>query len=88
VGNKYFYIDGKLDDQGVVPLPLAQNGEPVWIGNNSQHLDRAFFGWIDEVAIFSRALSAKEVSAMYDAGDPATWSQSEKPAAIGQRREM
>ena len=74
-----------IDYQGDVPLPLTQNGEPVWIGNNSQHPDRALSGWIDEVAIFSRALSAEEVAAMYDAGNPAVWSRSVKPTAKQER---
>jgi hypothetical protein len=70
VGRKRLYIDGQLDIRGDVPPPLTQNNEPVWIGNNSQHPDRALFGLIDEVAIFDRALPAEEIKTMYDAGDP------------------
>ncbi len=74
VGNtaqKRLYVDGQLDASSETPAPLNPTDAPVWIGSNSEREDRELQGWIDEVAIFSRALSAGDVQAMYEAGCPA-----------------
>jgi MSHA biogenesis protein MshQ len=68
--HKRLYIDGCLDNRSDVPLLLRQEKLPVWIGASSEEAGREFGGWIDEVAIFSRALSTKEAAAMFQAGKP------------------
>jgi hypothetical protein len=71
---KRLHLDGRVDADSWTPLPLHHNTTPVWIGNVCRIPDipnREFKGLIDEVAIFTRALSAKEVQDMFDAGNPA-----------------
>ncbi len=69
--NKRLYLDGRLDAEGQSPLALQHSDDPVWLGNNSAYPDRAWNGLIDEVAIFSRALSGKEIEEMFAVGKPA-----------------
>jgi hypothetical protein len=68
--DKALYVDGRLEARNSVPLPLHQNDEPVWLGANGAVPQCEFRGVIDEVAIFSRALSADEVARMFDKGNP------------------
>jgi hypothetical protein len=70
VAQRRLYVDGQLDAEDEARLPLHQNDEPVWLGANSMSPHGEFQGWIDEVAIFSRALSAGQVAAMFEAGSP------------------
>lgn len=46
------------------------NPTAFWIGNNRVFGPRLFEGRLDEVALFSRALSASEVAAIYSAAAP------------------
>jgi hypothetical protein len=74
VGNtahKRLFVDGRLDVANESPLSLNRTEHPVWLGANSGYPGLEFQGWIDEVAIFGRALSAGEVRKMFEAGDPA-----------------
>jgi hypothetical protein len=70
--HKYLYLDGRLDAEEDSPFPRTENHTPVCIGGNlnPKCVGREFFGWIDEIAVFSRAMSAKEVAAMFQAGNP------------------
>ena len=70
IARKQLYIDGRLDGESESPLSLQPSTEPVWLGANSMFPERVFHGWIDEVAILERAMSAKEVQKMFEAGDP------------------
>ncbi len=70
VAEKRLYVDGRLDVTDQSPAPLHQTHDPVWIGSNSGCPERTFHGWIDEVAIFDRALSADEIQKMFQAGSP------------------
>ena len=70
VARKQIYIDGRLDGENEASFPRLQNKFPVWLGANSEYPDREMLGVLDEVAIFSRALSAEEVTAMFQAGNP------------------
>lgn len=68
---KRLYLDGRLDASEEHPAhTLAQNDAPVWIGNNFERPDRTFNGLIDEVLIFSRTLSAEEITRLHAAGAP------------------
>jgi hypothetical protein len=59
------YLDGNLmADDNVVDGPLPADGNKLYMGNREQG-DRDFDGTLDEVMIFSRALFAGEVRAMY-----------------------
>jgi hypothetical protein len=61
------YVDGELEDS-TEARPLAQNGEPVMIGANSQAYERRFNGWIDEVRLYGYGLSEEQVKALYRGG--------------------
>jgi hypothetical protein len=58
------YIDGKLDASARASGPIATNDEPVLIGENSERPDRFWHGLIDEVRIYSYALSENEIVAL------------------------
>lgn len=62
---RMIYLNGVLDasisDSGSINL----NNRSVTIGDWSSH-DRQFYGFIDEVMIFSRGLSSDEVKALYN----------------------
>jgi hypothetical protein len=70
IGVKNIFVDGQLDATQEIAQPVAATAAPVFIGENADRLGREFFGQIDEVAIFRRALSAAEVAAMFAAGNP------------------
>jgi len=56
------YVDGKLDASAEAPGNIRVNEEPVYIGGNSQMPNRFWNGLIDDVRIYSYALSAGEIS--------------------------
>jgi len=58
----YLYIDGNLDVSAEAPGTIRVNDEPVYIGENSQTPNRFWNGLIDDVRIYSYALSAEEIS--------------------------
>jgi hypothetical protein len=64
------YIDGVLDATTEATGQINIETENLWIGNNSQNIDRFFHGMMDEVMLYNRALSEAEV--MYLAGRRAT----------------
>jgi hypothetical protein len=70
VAQKQLYIDGQLDAENVAPMPRERSKCPVWLGANGELGERELYGQIDEVAIFSRALSPEEAAAMFQAGKP------------------
>ena len=75
-----FYVDGALIDEVDDATENINSGQSVWIG---EHLNRYFRGYIDEVKIWSRALSANELdqsrsgTAAVDPGQklPILWGQ-------------
>jgi hypothetical protein len=68
------YVDGVLENAAAPSYSSIDSSTvPVWIGagagTTSTAPDVAFFsGAIDEVSIYSRALSAAEIEALFDAG--------------------
>ncbi len=58
----YLYIDGNLDASAAAPGKIRVNDEPVYIGENSQMPNRFWNGLIDDVRIYSYALSTEEIS--------------------------
>jgi hypothetical protein len=67
---KCLYIDGCKDSEIKSPAPLGQNNDTICVGHCGAYSWREFYGRIDEVAIFSRALLVKEIAAMFEAGNP------------------
>jgi hypothetical protein len=57
----YLYIDGSLDASAPASGTIRVNGEPVYIGENSEMPNRFWNGLIDDVRIYNYALNAKEI---------------------------
>ncbi|OHB64626.1 MAG: hypothetical protein A2Y77_05965 [Planctomycetes bacterium RBG_13_62_9] len=55
------YIDGQRDVSAAVVGSIATNSFNVWIGWDSHRSQRAWNGRIDDVRIYSYALTAEEV---------------------------
>jgi len=59
------YVDGKMDVSSTASGTIKINNQPVYIGENSERPDRFWNGLIDDVRIYSYALSANEMAAIY-----------------------
>ncbi len=64
----YLYVDNALDTSVSTSGTLANTAHAVWIGNNAEQTAREFDGTMDDVRIYGRALSATEVSTLYQMG--------------------
>lgn len=72
-GNLYMYLDGQLVASGTIPAGsgLLASTTPLSIGarqssnNGGTNYDAQFYGSIDDVAIYNKALSAAQVQAHY-----------------------
>jgi hypothetical protein len=64
------YINGTLYASAVQTGTRDTNTAQVWMGDNpsSAEVNRPFDGIIDEVAVFSRALSGTEITTLYNSG--------------------
>jgi len=73
-GNRIaLYIDGELDASCPASGSLQTNDHPVCLGDNAEQPGRYWNGWIDDVRIYSYALSETEITGLYAAGlTPAT----------------
>lgn len=68
-GNLNIYINGSLDKNYVNPTGnLISVSDGLHIGHEDAWINEYFFGIIDEIGIWSRALSAAEVAALYNGG--------------------
>jgi hypothetical protein len=56
------YVNGVLENSIPLEGPVASNSEPLTIGNECGQLSEPFFGSIDDVRIYSDALSTKEIN--------------------------
>ncbi len=63
-GTASFYIDGALDKTASIGLGSVNNG-PLLIGTDPQTVLRHFNGYLDDVRIYNRPLSADEVASLY-----------------------
>ena len=62
------YIDGKEEIDGDVPGKLKGNDDPWRIGQDCERLNYVFAGIIDEVRLWSRALSEDEINTFMEQG--------------------
>ena len=60
-----FYIDGEVVDEQTVPKDHAQGAEKLYIGKTGYNAAKF---WIDDLYIYDRALSEKEVVNVMDGG--------------------
>ena len=70
--NNRLYVDGVEDtgSPGVHSGKIDINGEPVYIGENGQRMGREWNGLIDDVRIYSYALTEAEVKEVYAGRGP------------------
>ncbi|MCW5550792.1 MAG: immunoglobulin domain-containing protein [Verrucomicrobiae bacterium] len=82
-GTVVFYVDGVAH---AVPeyAPTFTFTTPAAIGAAGDLFDAAFYGSVDELAIYSRALSATEIQAIFDAGSKGKCPSLNKPAIVSQ----
>jgi beta-galactosidase len=59
------YLDGQLEHSVDASGSIAQNTEPVLLGENSGSRGRSFNGWLDDVRLYGHALTADEIRALY-----------------------
>jgi tetratricopeptide (TPR) repeat protein len=59
------YVDGKLDVSVSSTGRIDTNREPVYIGENSERRGRFWDGLIDDVRVYSYALSEAQIEALY-----------------------
>ena len=78
-----FYIDG-VASAPVIYNPTFTFPSFAAIGGRSDNLDNSFFGTIDELAVYSRALSDLEVQAIFNAGGLGKCTGNVAPAVYGQ----
>jgi hypothetical protein len=63
------YINGSaVDTQSITLTPQDVVGENTWLGRSQYVADPTFNGSIDEVVVFDQALSASEISGIYNTG--------------------
>jgi hypothetical protein len=60
------YLDGKLDVSSEAAGKIRVDDRPVYIGENAERPDRLWNGLIDDVRIYSYALSAAEIDVLYE----------------------
>ncbi|HPD46404.1 MAG TPA: hypothetical protein P5279_07055 [Anaerohalosphaeraceae bacterium] len=65
------YIDGTLDDACDTAGKISSSQHPVMVGENAQQRGRLWNGMVDDVRIYSFALSAEQVKMLYDGKSPA-----------------
>lgn len=69
--SSFIYINGSLDATGSTKIQASANSSNYVFGARSGG-SFAFDGQLDQIAIFNRALSSTEVSALYNSGTPTT----------------
>ncbi len=62
------YVDGQLDASCPAWGRLQTNDHPVCIGDNAEKPGRRWNGWIDDVRIYSCALSEAEIAELHRTG--------------------
>jgi hypothetical protein len=58
------YVNGVLDASGTTPVPATTGTEPLTFGRSSWGGYRPYPGVVDDIRIYSRALSADEIAAL------------------------
>jgi len=69
-GTIYLYVDGKLDNSIEFGIIDSTNEFPVLIGENAEERGHYWNGLIDDVRIWSYALSSEEVRMLYRGEEP------------------
>ncbi len=70
VGSLKAYIDGQVVDGSwdmegdTLASPFVDNDQ-LWIGSGQPNHTAAFYGWLDEIAIYRKALTAQQIASRY-----------------------
>jgi hypothetical protein len=67
-GEMKLYVNGALLSEAAVPPGIPARNTPIHIGRGLGPVRWEFYGVIDEVALYDRALSASAILAHYNAG--------------------
>lgn len=65
--NIRLYINGQLEGTGTATFPIDYGTTPLYLGNAQVPFSGYFNGVLDETTIYDRALTAMEVSSIYNA---------------------
>ena len=65
-----FYENGKFQETKAMPLPIKPGSPTLFMGRWQSPGNRLFKGALDDVAIYERALSPREIQALVDAPIP------------------
>ena len=76
-----FYLDGTPETAGPFAPGFAFSG-PMTVGARGGDLGRAFFGLVDELAIYGRALTGTEIQAIYSASGAGKCTGPQPPSII------
>ncbi|MSU58567.1 MAG: LamG domain-containing protein [Pedosphaera sp.] len=76
-----FFIDGVADSVFSF-APTFVFTTPVAIGGRVDILDNSFFGTIDEIAVYNRALSTNEIQAIFAAGSAGKCAATSPPPCV------
>jgi len=60
----YLYVDGQLDETAFGSGKIPANDYAVAIGQNTERPDRDWNGWIDDVRLYSCALTKEQIRAL------------------------
>ena len=63
------YVDGRPDVSAGTSGRIESNSSNVWIGSNAERSERTWNGRIDDVRIYSYALTAAEVKGLYEGSE-------------------
>jgi len=63
----HFYVNGELIESGVPEDPIIQNNLPLEIGREEPVVTEFYNGLLDDIRIYSRALSGEEVGLVMNA---------------------
>jgi hypothetical protein len=77
------YVNGQLQGQASVTFPQDYGAHPLFFGTSGNaSWDRKFKGLLDEVSLYSRALSSNEIAAIYAAGSAGKCQSTNSPPGI------
>ncbi|MEQ9568308.1 MAG: LamG domain-containing protein, partial [Pseudomonadales bacterium] len=68
--SKILYVDGTMDAQKSFTQPVRNNNVLVRLGYNTEYPSGEYGGLLDDVRIFSRALSIVEIQQIQSEGNP------------------
>ena len=67
-GARYLYVDAEIDAAGSYKQYLGSNGYDFFIGGYDDYTDRRWKGLIDDVRLYDKALSKREIRILYGSG--------------------